>query len=338
MKILYKYLIKNIIKNLLILLGIFSIVITSSQLLHLPSIVYHSSFIDFLKVLLLVNFSFFKFSLLFSFFIGTALVGYNLRENRELHAIYSAGISLKKILIPILITSIVFSLLASLVSLILVPYSNRERAKFLTLNVKEHFFDALQEHNFTEISKNTLVYVEKKTKNGFKNTLIFNKKNKQVILGKEAEFGNFELTLKNGSIQIPTKNGFNLLIFSKNRFKIDVDYMKQFEFEDWKNNALYELAKSSDKRKYKAIAILTDRVMFPIPFIFMGILGFLIGVKTKKGRDYVLSLIISISILYLVLSFYLIKLIGKGTLSPIIYAFIVIFYFSSITLFFYKKD
>ena len=135
-KILYSYLIFNILKNFLALVGAFSIVIVSSQLLHLPSIIYHASILDFLKVLILINFSFFKFILLFGIFIASALVGYSLRENREIYAIYSAGISQNQILRPVIFLSILFSILAFLTSFWIVPYANRERAKFLTLSVR----------------------------------------------------------------------------------------------------------------------------------------------------------------------------------------------------------
>ena len=336
-KTLYSYLIFNILKNFLALVGVFSIVIVSSQLLHLPSIIYHASLLDFLKVLILINFSFFKFILLFGIFIASALVGYSLRENREIYAIYSAGISQNQILKPVIFLSAVFSIFAFLTSLWVVPSANRERAKFLTFSVRQYFLDAIQEKNFTELSKNTLVYVESREKGKFKNIFFFNKENRQIITSEEAYFKGLNLHLKNGYIQIPTDRGMNLLIFKDDKFTVDIDYLKSYELEDFENRKLVKILLEAKENRYKVLSILTERFFFPIPFLFIGVLGLLIGLKTTKGKDYVLALIVGISIVYIVLNFYLLKLISKGGLNPIVYTVLLTSYFSAITYYFYRK-
>ena len=337
MKILYRYLAFNIIKNFLALVGVFSIVIVSSQLLHLPSIIYHATFIDFLKVLILVNFSFFKFILLFGFFISSALVGYSLRENREIYAIYSAGISQNQILKPVFFLSFLFVIIAFFTSLWVVPSANRERAEFLTFSVRQYFLEAIQEKNFTELSKKTLVYVGSRENDKFQNIFFFNKGNKQIITSREAYFKGLNLHLKDGYIQIPTANGMNLIIFKDDKFAVDIDYLKNYEIEDFENRKLFETMRKSADSRYKALSVLVERFFFPVPFLFMGVLGLLIGLKTVKGKDYVLALIIGISIIYIVLNFYLLKLISKGSLNPVIYIVVITAYFSSLTYYFYKK-
>jgi len=337
MKILHKYLITNILKTFFILAGVFSVVIISSQLLHIPSVFYHAKLGDFLKLILLMNLSFLKFILLFGFFVASALVGNSLRENREIYAIYSAGISLKQILQPIIALSVVFFIIALSVSMFIVPFANRERANFITWSVKKYFLDAIQEKNFSKLTDNVVVYAESKTKNSFDNIFFFNKKTGEIITSEKAYFQGLNFNLKNGSIQIPKKNGFNLLIFKEDRFSIDVDYAKKFSINDFTNKELIKIAKSNDKENKRALSILVDRLTYPIPFLFLGALGFLIGIKSQKGKDYVLSIVIAISIVYLVIDFYLLKLISKGKLNPaVLFAFAIV-YLYSLTFYFYKK-
>ncbi len=337
MKILHKYLVFNILKNFLMLFGVFSVVIISSQLLHIPSIFYHAKLEDFFKLLILINLSFLKFTLLFGFFVASALLGNSLRENREIYAIYSAGISLKQLLKPIFVLSVIFSILALIISLFVVPYANRERAKFITWSVKKYFLDAIQEKNFTKLTDNIIVYAEKKKKNSFENIFFFNKKTGEIITADKAYFEGLNFNLENGSIQIPKENGFNLLIFKEDKFSINVDYEKRFTIEDFSNRELLKIAKSDDRLNKKALSILVDRITFPIPFLFIGVLGFLIGIKSRKGKDYVLSVVIIISIVYIVLDFYLLKLISKGKLNPVILFAVILSYFYALVYYFYKK-
>ncbi len=337
MKILYRYVVKNILKNFLILIAVFSVVIVSSQLLHLPSVMYHANITNFFKLLFLINLSFLKFQLLFAFFLSTALLGFNMRENREIYAVYSAGISKNQLLKPILVISIFVFALSTIVSMFLVPYANRERAKFITLNIKRYFLDSVQEKNFFQLSDKVTIYTEKKEGNRFENVFIYNKERGQAISAKEAYFDTTTFFLKKGYIQIPGEKGFNILRFESYRFNIDVDYLKRYSIEDYRNRDLLMILKNSKKDKNKALSVLTDRILFPIPFIFIGVLGFLVGMNSHKGKDNVIAVSVLISIVYLVFNFYFIKLIGKGKISPALYFIVITAYFSLITYYFYRK-
>ncbi|WP_457623585.1 LptF/LptG family permease [Persephonella sp.] len=337
MKILYKYITKGILRNFLILLAVFSIVIVSSQLLHLPSVMYHADLNSFFKLLFLMNLSFLKFQILFAFFLSTALFGFSMRENREIYAVYSSGISKFNLIKPILFISIVMFFLSLVVSLLLVPYANRERADFITFNIKRYFLDSVQEKNFFQLSNEITVYTEKKDGNRFEKIFIYNNQEGQTITAEEAFFDTTTFFLKKGYIQIPDKHGFNIIKFESYRFNIDVDYLKKFSIEDYKNSDLINIIKNKSENFNKAVAVMTDRLLFGIPFLFMGILGFMIGLKTVKGKDTVIAISVLISIVYLILNFYFIKILGKGKIDPTIYLAVLLIYFSSLTYFFYRK-
>ncbi|WP_457622627.1 LptF/LptG family permease [Persephonella sp.] len=337
MKILYRYITKNILKNFLVLIAVFSIVIVSSQLLHLPSVMYHAEITNFFKLLFLINLSFLKFQLLFAFFLSSALLGFNMRENREIYAVYSAGISKRDLVKPIVIISVCVFIFSLVVSLFVVPYANRERAKFITLSIKRYFLDAVQEKNFFQLSDNVTIYTEKKEGNRFENIFIYNREKGQTISAKEAFFDTTTFFLKKGYIQIPDEKGFNILRFESYRFNVDVEYLKKYSIEDFKNKDLLMIINKSKKDKNRAISVLTDRVLFSVPFLFIGVLGFMIGIKTQKGKDSVIATTVLISIVYLLLNFYFIKLIGKGKIHPSVYVFVLFTYFSLITYYFYRR-
>ncbi|WP_029519779.1 LptF/LptG family permease [Persephonella sp. IF05-L8] len=338
MKILYRYISWNLIKNFLLLIGFFSIVIVSSQLLHLPSVLYHIGFFKFLQVLFFVNLSFLKYQVFFGFFIASLIVGYSLRENREIYAIYSSGISRGQLISPVLWLSIVFVVVAGVISLFLVPYANRERAQFITVNVKQHILDSISEKNFMKLSERLTIYVDKKNENSMEDIFIYNGNGGLSISAKEATFKGNHIILKNGYIQIPSQEGFNFLKFEKYDFDLSVDYMKKYEFEDLENKKLIEFIKGKDnKQKNRAIAVLTDRVLFTIPFLFIGIIGLLMGIQIEKSRDTLIGIAVIISIIYMTFNTYFIKLIQKGNLHPAIYLIVVIGYFGVILFWLYRK-
>jgi len=338
MKILYRYISTGLIKYFFILVGFFSVVIVSSQLLHLPSILYHTGILKFLQVLFFVNLSFLKYQLFFGFFISALLVGFLLRENREIYAIYSAGITKAQLLKPVFLISILFTFVALITSLFVVPFANRERAQFITMNVKKHVLDSIVEKNFMKLSEDITIYVNSKKENEMGDIFIFQKKEGVTITAQKAVFSNNRLSLENGYIQIPSEEGFNLLRFEKYRFILDIEYIKKYEFEDIDNTTLLKIARSSNKNRYRAIGVLTERLFFGVPFIFVGMLGFLMGLQMQKSRDFLIGLVVLISIAYLVMNTYMVKLIQKGNIHPAVYGAVLLGYFGGLTYLFYKRD
>ncbi|MCX7759749.1 MAG: LptF/LptG family permease [Hydrogenothermaceae bacterium] len=324
MKILYKYISVQFIKTFITLILLFSLIIVSSQLLHLPSFVYSMNIIDFLNILTLLDISFIKFQLLFGFFIGWLLVGIRIRENNEIYAIYSLGIDDKQLSKPILIWTVVFTLVALIFSSIVVPYANRERAKFLTVKVKSYIMDSIQPKNFSKITENIYVYVDEKRNNNFKNIILHNRSNGFLITAKDGYFYGSYVIFENGYIQLPSKNSYSILKFQKYNFNIDVSYVKEIAVEDLK---ISDIIKNIPNNKNKMIAILVDRLYFSIPFVFIGIIGFFMGIKFQKSRETLLSIAALIGIVYMTLNYLLVKLTEKNIAFSILYLIILILFF-----------
>ncbi len=336
-KLLYKYISNGILKIFFGLLILFSVIIVSSQFMHLPSVVYFMDILKFLKLIFFIDFSFFKYQLLFAFILATTLFGYSLKEKREIYAIYASGISTKDLLKPVFFISIVLSTFALIISLYITPYANRERANFITLSVKEYFMESVQPKNFSKVGKDIVIYAKNKKDNIIENLFIHMHKKGWTITAKKARFIGSNLILENGFIQIPQKDSFNILFFKKYIFSIDISYIKKYSLEDYENKKLLKLARKKDKKGLKAIAILTDRISFFIPFLFIGSIGFLIGIGNISSKEYVLSLSLLISIFYLLINFLSIKFISNGSLPFYSLPIIEFTYFLSVYLFVRKK-
>lgn len=339
MKILTKILIKRFLFYFFVLNGIFSLIVISSQMLSLPSVFYHINIFRFLESLILINLSFFKLQLLFSFGIAFLLLGISIRENREIYAIYSSGISksfFRKIIITLSILVAVFS---ALVSFYIVPKANRERTKFITVNVKKYFLDAIQPKNFKNLPGNYIIYISKKNKNNMKDILIYNKKTGYLITAQNAILNGNYLTLLNGIVQIPSKEGFSVLKYEKYIFNLEIEYLKSYSFKDFELKNLLALTKSNIKEeKLKAISVIFERIGYIIPFFFLGIIGFFLGISISKDKDFLLALFLTILIIYISINYYLIKLIQKGSLNPLLYIFIITVILFSISHYLYKKN
>ncbi len=339
MKLFYKYLAKKFFYYFLTFLGIISLLIISSQMLNLPSILYHLDIFKFFQSILLINISFLKLQFLFAYALSFLFLGYYLRENREIYAIYSAGISKNNFLKFIIGLNIIAVVVGLFISLYVVPKANRERIKFITVNVKKYFLEALQPKNFTTLPGDYIVYVSDKDKEKMKNVVIYNQKNGFLITAKKAFFKGTNLILYEGMLQVPSKHGFNALIYKRYIFDLNIEYEKKYSIEDFRLKDLLTIAVSSNNsEKLKAIAVLSERIAYVLPFLFIPTMFFFIGLNISKDRDFILSVALGILVIYISINYYLIKLIEKGNISPIIYFILITFILLLITLYFYKKN
>lgn len=312
------------------LIGIFSLIVISSQLLHLPSFAYGMNILDFSRLLILLDISFIKYQLLFGFFIGWLLVGISIRERNEIYALFSAGISKQKLLKPVFITTVMFVLTSFIFSLVIIPYANRERAKFLTYKVRDYILENISSKNFSKVSEKITVYIEKKEGNIFYNVFIYNLSNGYLITAKEGTFFRNKLLLKDGYIQIPSEKSFNTIKYEKYKFNIDVTYLKEIPIEDYKTSILVKTFFDKYNAKEKVLTVLADRIFFFIPFAFLGYIGFLIGLMLFQSKESLLVYSISIGISYMILNFYFLKLIEKLPILFFVYPLVLVVFFLSV--------
>ncbi|NPA51955.1 MAG: LptF/LptG family permease [Aquificae bacterium] len=337
MKRLYKYTLTRFLRNFLVIIGIFSLVIISSQLLNLPSSVYRTNIFYFLQVLLFLNLSFFKIQLISSYLIASILTGYSFRETREIYAIYSTGISKKALFVPIGLVTVFITIFAYISSFFLVPWANRERSKIYTISVREHLIEEIQEKNFFTLDKNMVIYVHNKEKYQFNRIFIYNKDKGQIVSAKEGIIKGNGIILKNGFIQIPQEKSFNALKFGEYQLFFDIKYVKRYSINYYKNSELIKIFKSGSQNAFKALSILVDRFNYGLAFLFLGFLGFAMGIAFYKDRDMLIAIGVVILVVYTAIGFYFAKLIEKGSINPAFYPIFTVVFLGFLTWYFYRK-
>ena len=306
--------------------------------MHLPSVFYHIGFFEFISSLLLINLSFFKLQYFIATTLGFFFTGVSLKENREIIAIKSLGIPKKYLLRLILNISIFLSIFAVIVSFLIVPTANRERAKFITQSVRNYYMESIQPKNFFKFPGDTVIYIENKSKNRLEDIFLYNKSSGNLITAKTARLKNGLLILENGLIQIPSKDGFSILEFKKYEFKIDIDYKKDYTYDDFRFSRLLRLTYSKSlSEKNKAFSVIFERIGYVIPFMFIGVIAFFIGLSIQKEKEILLAIVVLFIVIYISLNFYLLKLIEKGVLNPIVYIGIIASVLYIMAGYFYKK-
>lgn len=319
MKILYLYISKQFLKSFALLISIFTLVVVSSQMMHLPKFVYSMNLIDFGKIILLLNLSFAKLQIFFGFFIAWLLVGIKLKDSNEVYAIYSLGVKKFDLIKPAILWGTVFTLVALLFSTILSPYANRERAKFLTVKVRSYLLESIQPQAFSKVSNSIYIYVDKKKNNRFSGIIIQNLSNGFIITAKDGYFMENFVMLEDGYIQIPTQDSYSVMSFKRYSFSIDVSYLKDISLEDMETTKLIKMILTDNQAKYKALAVITDRFTFPIPFLMVGAIGFLTGASFYRLKETLLGIAIIAGVLYVFLNHLFLKLIEKNPFIAIIY-------------------
>ena len=337
MKKLYRYIIKRFLRNFFVIIGIFSLVVISSQLLNLPSSVYRTNMFYFMQVLLFLNLSFFKIQLISSYFIASILTGYSFRETREIYAIYSTGIRKRNLFVPVALITVFITIFAYISSFFLVPWANRERSKIYTVSVREHLIEEIQEKNFFSLDKNMVIYVDNKDENKFDRIFIYNKEKGQIVSAKEGIIKGNGIILKNGFIQIPQENNFNALKFGEYQLFFDIKYVKKYSINYYSNKDLIRIFKEGSKNAFRALSILVDRFNYGLAFLFLGFLGFAMGVSFYKERDMLIAIGVVILIIYTAIGFYFAKLIEKASINPAFYPAFTIIFLGLLTWYFYRK-
>lgn len=323
MKLLYLYISKQFLKTFFLLVSIFTLVVVSSQMLHLPKFVYSMSLVDFAGIILLLNLSFAKLQILFGFLIAWLLTSIRIRENNEVYAIYSLGVSKTDIIKPAILWGLVFAVLGLMFSAVISPYANRERAKFLTVKVRSYLLETIQPQAFSKVSENIYIYVDRKEGSSFSRIIIQNLSNGFLVTAKRGYFSENFVILEEGYIQIPAQESYSIMNFKRYSFNIDVSYTKDIAMEDIKTSQLIKMLQGSPEKK-KALAVLTDRLVFPVPFLFAGVISFLAGISFHRSKETLLGMTILGGMGYVLLNHISVKLVEKTAAAAAIYPVLLV--------------
>jgi len=83
---------------------------------------------------------------------------------------------------------------------------------------------------------------------------------------------------------------------------------------------------------------LLERIVYIVPFLFIGVISFFIGSSFEKEKEILLASVLMILIFYMLVNFYMVKLVADGKINPYIYPVIITGFFTMVSLFVYKKS
>ena len=158
-----------------------------------------------------------------------------LSENNEMIALFSLGITPKKIIQSLFPLSLLFTILLLLIAVFVIPYSNQTMKNFKNRKLYESNLKILPNRLSQDFGDHH-IYIEKNTEGKFKNITMFTPKEKN----------NFQILIAdNGSvINIPNKPGY----LNLNNGSIYQTQNSDFKIIDYQNMKLFNRAKLYSSR------------------------------------------------------------------------------------------
>lgn len=214
---------------------------------------------------------------------GLILTFIKLDKDKELIAIFSLGLSIKQIKLPIIIVTIFFLFIYIFLNLFISPYVYKE--------YKEREFKIKNEINIDDINLSNFLEIEniildfKKEKNEFKEIFInFMEKNENIIYAQKGKISN-----ENGKIVFNLFNGFKLSFNSEENEKLEFDnYKLEFLLDNLPNYKILD-------KNSQTILNLIDESNYPMiiekifDFFVLLIIIILFYIFNIKGNNYKLN-------------------------------------------------
>ncbi len=322
MLIYKRYIIRNIIPSLVIIIFSVTSLVWITQVLNMLHLIDKGiKAQDFLNLIILVIPSLLFILLPFATVIAVIYTYNALSERRQIIILQNLGLNNIQLASPALIIALIVMLFAYYISISLLPLSYSKLKSDINLMKNNYTSNMLDEKTFNTISKDITVYFDKKLPDGtIKNLIIFDNRkhdNHAILFSK---FGMFKIynnsssfQLKNGVRQVYDHNGnLNNLSFEVLTVELVSNDGKKLVREKYNReiNEYYidELLKPnnilSEQRKIKLIAEGHQRLIWPMynfVLVFLTLSVFLQQPYNKKSslRQILITALSAIIITYL---------------------------------------
>jgi len=334
MKILDRYIIKEVAMVSLVGFFIFTFLLVMNSLFVMSDLVikYGISIIKVTELLFLLLPSTVAVTVPMAFLVGILLTYSRLVQDNEFHGMQASGISIASITMPAVYLSLAVTVAMVLFNNYALPYSNLNYKKLYFDIVKKRSSIIIQEHTFINDFDNYIFYIGgKDSKNDrLKDIIVFVKNSGdlnqpvKVILSREGQIISDEkslrlaLKLKKGTIQLSSytdPDKLSQILYDTNYVDLDMQGILRSKSspDDLKSTRemtgeelLSEVKKGKDSRQDKNWLNIELQKKLSIPFAVMAfaLAGIPMGLMTKKGGRIMgsaLSLVL-IFIYYILLS------------------------------------
>ena len=336
-----RYLLKDMLAPFGINMLVFTFLFLMTQMVEITNWIVNYS-LDFLDVLTMIFFTlpwFLMFIIPMSVMMAILLTFLRLSSDNEIVALKSCGLSIYRLLPPVLLFAALGSLLTGFITLYAVPHSRAHMEEMALRMAASNVDIGLKERTFNTAFNKVMLYVSKIDTQNKKLLDIFIEDNRQADVvstvvapeGKlfsEPENFTFHLLLFNGTIHQTNLKERSATSIQFDTYKISLDLSKEMDdLEDREKHReemsiaeLRQYVKESaekDEDYYKARIVLQRRFSIPVACLTMGLLAFPLGMQSKTAkRSFGLILCLFFFLLYYVLLTAGYAFGEDGTLAP----------------------
>jgi lipopolysaccharide export system permease protein len=341
MRILNRYLIKELFPPFFFGLSLFTFIFLMDKMIYLSRLFVKG--VNIFTVILLLTYylpAIFAIAIPIGFLMGTLMAFGRLSMDNEITALKASGISLYRLLLPILLLSLIFSLLAFLIIDTLLPRANYAFKNLYYRSISKSPDIGLEERVFLDIGNHRL-YIEKigRKKSLLQGVIVYQKQGEslpQIITAQEGKWltspdkSKITLKLLNGTIhKLDRENPeqYQELKFETHDLNLEIakDFNRGKASVSAREMSMKELKgriQEYKKRQIKVNSLLVElykKVSIPLACLIFGLIGVPLGTFTRrggKGIGFIMSLVLVFFIYYPLLT--LGEIMGKkGILPPL---------------------
>jgi lipopolysaccharide export system permease protein len=336
-----RYLLKDMLAPFGINMLVFTFLFLMTQMVEITNWIVNYS-LDVLDVLTMILFTlpwFLMFIIPMSVMMAILLTFLRLSSDNEIVALKSCGMSIYRLLPPVLLFAALGCLLTGFITLYAVPRSRAHMEEMALRLAASNADIGLKERTFNTAFKKVMLYVSKIDTQNKKLIDIFIEDNRQADivstvvapegrLFSEPENFTFHLLLSNGTIHQTNLKERSATSIQFDTYKLSLDLSKELDdLEDREKHReemsiaeLRQYVKESaekDEDYYKARIVLQRRFSIPVACLTMGLLAFPLGMQSKTAkRSFGLILCLFFFLLYYVLLTAGYAFGEDGTLAP----------------------
>ena len=358
-RLLYTYLINQVLAPFYASLIILTSILFLSKLIPVLDIIldYNIGLGDFIRLYAYFTPFLLLFALPMASMMGVILGTTQINNDNELMVLKSSGISLYRMLPPIMLVALSTALLTGLFSVFLIPAGNRAKVELAFQLAKEKIESSMHEKQFSESMGDIVLYadrIDRKTGrwNGVYISDMRDSKHPVTIISETGSIsvntttGNFSISLHNGILNRSTSDVVQTIDFENYRMNLPIETpetnpLAKIDESIIPQNELLAEADRLGRNTYAGILYLNEfhkRLALPVSCFILTLLGFPLGfLSGSRHKTVGIPLGLAIFILYYILLTGA-KIASESMMMPAVIAmWLPNLFFAILTIFFIRS-
>lgn len=359
MSIVNRYVFKECLINTLLCLAVFVSILLTGRVLKLANLIINKGVDLYHVVLVFVNIipTFLELAIPLSILLGVMMSINRLSLDSELVVLKSSGLSIKKLLPPVLVLGLIGTLICYFITFYLRPAAHDKLQNTLFEIAKSRATSGLSAGTFNKLGK-LILYSEQITNgNSLKRVVIDDQrddKNRKItfsnsgVITSNPKQSSIQILLSDGATHERNPQSYALTNFDNNNISISTDEI--FGVEEASNKRAQELEYSElkeslttateKKKKTGYVAEIYRRYSSPLACLILAILALPLGVSAPRNqKSWGASLAVSVGLLVYVF-YYGLSSVGmslSSSLPPVIAGWLTNAIFAFLAYYLLKK-